>query len=396
MKVAFVTPEFITEKENFDGGLANYLNRLTIGLVDAGHSPHVFVSAEKDETFNYMGVTVHRVAIAPQTKLFKLKHFKYRNFDGIMKFLNAAWQLKRAVEIAHLQENFDIVQYSSYGLTAYYRSWMIPGIVRISSWERLFREADSSIAATPAQLALEELELQTIKNGDKIFAPSAHTSKRLEQEIKREIKVIPSAFELPKTELNNEIFEQKLFGKKYLLFWGSIRELKGAHLIGEILPELLEKHPDLHFVFVGKSFGLWERMFPNFASVKERVHYLGKLNQSELYPIIKNAYAAVLPSLFDNFPNACLEGMGLGQIVIGTRGVAFDEIIVDNQNGILVEKGSKDSLLEGIERVLALSATEHTAMKQAALTTIKDYSLSKLLPPLLDYYQETIRQFKAK
>lgn len=396
MKVAFITPEFITEKENFDGGLANYLNRLTQGLVDAGHTSHVFVPAKQNETFDYMGVTVHRVAIAPQTMLFKLKHFKYRNYAGIMKFLNIAWQLKEAVETKHLKENFDIVQYSSYGLTSYYRSWLLPAVVRISSWERLFREADASISSSNEQLALEELELQTIKNGDAVFAPSIHTANRIKQEIKTEVKVIPSPFELPKTELNEEIFKNKLTGKKYLLFWGSIRELKGAHLIGEILPELLTKHPDLHFVFVGKNFGLWERMSPNFESVKDRVHYLGKLTQSELYPIIKNAYAAILPSLFDNFPNVCLEGMGLGQIVIGTRGVAFDEIIVDNKNGILVEKNSKDSLLKGAERVLSLTPAEYSSMKQAALTTIKDYSLSKLLPPLLDYYQETIRQFKAK
>ncbi len=63
LRIAFATPEYVTEK-HFDGGLANYVNRVARSLVQLGHDVHVVtLSLEDENQFDYDGVMVHRVML---------------------------------------------------------------------------------------------------------------------------------------------------------------------------------------------------------------------------------------------------------------------------------------------------------------------------------------------
>ena len=64
MRVAFLTPEYVTEE--FGGGLANYTFRTARGLVARGHDVHVFTLSKTtahDDTQEHDGIVVHRVAL---------------------------------------------------------------------------------------------------------------------------------------------------------------------------------------------------------------------------------------------------------------------------------------------------------------------------------------------
>ena len=63
LRIAFATPEFVTEK-HFDGGLANYVNRVSKILADLGHDVHVVTLSHEDEAeFEHDGVMVHRLTL---------------------------------------------------------------------------------------------------------------------------------------------------------------------------------------------------------------------------------------------------------------------------------------------------------------------------------------------
>src|SRR5688572_17868938 len=63
LRIAFATPEFVTER-HFDGGIANYLNRVSRMLAEAGHEVHVVtLSSEDGAEFEHGGVMVHRVML---------------------------------------------------------------------------------------------------------------------------------------------------------------------------------------------------------------------------------------------------------------------------------------------------------------------------------------------
>jgi glycosyltransferase involved in cell wall biosynthesis len=90
-------------------------------------------------------------------------------------------------------------------------------------------------------------------------------------------------------------------------------------------------------------------MFVPSVVLAERLIVLERMPHRQLYPVIAGAHLVVLPSLIENLPNACLEAMGLGKVVIGTSGTGFDELISEERRDFLfrlttLKAGRKDHL----------------------------------------------------
>jgi hypothetical protein len=63
LRIAFLTSEFISELSD-EGGLGNYLNRITQTLKDLGHTPEVFVTSNAEPSLiDFNGVRVERVVL---------------------------------------------------------------------------------------------------------------------------------------------------------------------------------------------------------------------------------------------------------------------------------------------------------------------------------------------
>ncbi len=153
---------------------------------------------------------------------------------------------------------------------------------------------------------------------------------------------------------DEKLFEEKLKNQKYILSFGTVKILKGAKLIGDSIYQVLSVCPDLVWVFAGSEFP-WKDGEGNIVSPKEyireqareymdRVIFLGKLNQEELFPIVRHALFCVMPSRIDNLPNTCIEAMALGKVVIGTTGASFEQLI---DNGSFWRRGMKMSKFFG-------------------------------------------------
>lgn len=390
MKIAFVTPEFITEPATFDGGLANYLYRISLALVKLNHTPHVFVGSDRDEVFDKEGIIVHRVKPEPVGILADIK----TKVLGQSTPLSSMWlqmgrTLNKRLEEVHLAEHFDIVQHASYGAMGYHRSYQVPSVTRLSSYEPLFRAAKGITDPSADERAVENNEKVSLKRADAVFGPSKLTAETVEREIGISVKVIESPFILDTQNLDESVYQERLIGKKYLLFWGTLSRLKGIRVLAEILPELLAAHPDLHFVFVGKAE---PGIFNYLPKDHNQVIYLERLPHTQLYPIIKNAYAAVLPSLYDNFPNTCIEGMAFGRVVIGTRGASFDQLISDGESGILCEKDDPQSLKQAIERALSFNDSQRQEIGEKAMKRIELLKPETIVEQLINFYSEVINK----
>jgi len=61
----------------------------------------------------------------------------------------------------------------------------------------------------------------------------------------------------------------------------------------------------------------------------------------------------VLPSLWENLANTCLETMALGRPVLATNGSGFEEVLTDGLNGILVPPGDSVALARAACAALA-------------------------------------------
>jgi len=357
VRVAFISPEFVTES-NYDGGLANYLHRAGVSLARLGHEPHVIVASDREESFDFDGIRVHRVDVRPKG-LHALAHRILQRYRPVLSILRQSHRLNRRLRQLHAKHPFVLAQYTSYRATALFRPRAIPAVVRLSSleplWDRAYEREHGRMGSGRLTAFLEA---RSIARGGLLISPSHLLADAAEKATGRPVRVVESPFVPYGGELDPTIYREHLSTRRYALFFGTVGLLKGIKCLAEILEPLFENHKDLYFVFVGKEGryrgrSMLEYVREQAGEYRDRVLHFDRMPQASLRPIIEHAEAVVLPSRIDNLPNACIEAMSLGKIVVGTRGASFDQLIDDGVSGFLCEIDDRRNLLAVVERALA-------------------------------------------
>ena len=388
MRIAFATPEFVTE-DHFDGGLSNYINRVSNALAQLGHDVHVItLSTKNDDAFDHEGVMVHRVL--PKRGWYRFNRLTGSSLTTTLHWLNFSTQTYRKLKQLHRRQPFHLIQYPNYSSCGLFSIPLLRAahVVRASSHQSelndaagVKRDVDSTVAGL-----LESLQYKLTRN---IHAPSLAIQQTL-----RDARLLRTPFYLETRTLDSAVYDRFLHDKKYALFFGRFQLHKGFHVLARALPRFLSECPDAHVALVGRdmetplasSMAAFARAQCN--GFGERLIIVEKLPHSQLYPVIAGARLVVLPSLIDNLPNACLEAMGLGKVVIGTQGASFEELITDGVNGFLIPPDDPEALADKMiaawtdERVVKMSA----AAKEKAL----EFAPEKTIPSLLNYYSEVL------
>ncbi len=396
MRIAFVTGEYVTES-NFDGGLSNYVHRVALSLKSLGHEPIVVVASDRDECFVHKGITVYRVDISLTIAIKALICLSMLALNMTINLIYTGRALNRKVAEIHRENPLDVLQYTHLGGGALFKTINIPSIVRLSSYTPLCREQGGYEFAHPLQTMQQEfIEKLALKRADAVFGPCVIIDRIVAQVIGREVTLIESPFILDTTELDASVYQERLAGSEYLLFFGSLSVLKGLVTIAAMLHTLLQRHPRLKFVLVGKQNAdykgapMMEYLWHQAKEDRDRVIYLGQLRHEQLYPIIANAKAVVLPSRVDNFPNTCLEAMAHKRVVIGTHGTSFEQLLVDGESGYLCDIGDPESLLAAVEKALALTDEERCRMGERAAARINELRPELIVRQLIDFYNSVI------
>lgn len=394
LRIAFATPEYVTE-DHFDGGLSNYLNRTCKLLADRGHDVHVVTLSRKDEqVFNHEGVMVHRVMLKPSWHI--VNRVTRYSLTTTLHWLNFSAQAFRKLKQLHRQQPFHLIQYPNY---SYCGLLSIPllrtaHVVRASSNQAALHDAagikrNFDIAVTER---LESLQYKMTRN---VFAPSVATQKMLADKLSMpSARLIRTPFYIESSEWDTSVYDRFLHSKKYALYFGRFQLHKGIQTLAQALPRFLNQCRDAHVALVGRDMetSLASSM-AGFARAQcgpaaSRLIVIENLPHSQLYPVINGARLVVLPSLVDNLPNACLEAMGLGKVVIGTDGASFDELITDGANGFLVPPNNPAALAEKL--ISAWTAPNLAALSEAAKQRMQEFAPEKTVASLLRYYTEVL------
>ena len=404
MRIAFTTAEYVTES-NFDGGLANYIHRIALSLLKMGHEPIVLVASSRDESFLHQGIQIHRVKI-------KSGDGKRIIVENLMRIAERFLNLKRSVELfrmakslnnkidqIHQEKKIDIIQYSHLGGFSLLKNINVPSVIRLSSYTPLCRKQGGYDCDTPFQIKQQEfIEKLALKKADAVFGPSRLIASLVEKDLDIKVEIIESPFIFDIKEPDDTVYLQKLKGKKYLLYFGTLNFMKGVVTIADMLHELLGRHPDIHFVLVGKEQKggykgqtLMEYIKSRAKEYSDRVVYLGQMHHEQLYPVIENSMAVVLPSRIDNFPNTCIEAMAHRKVVIGTYGTSFEQLLRDGESGFLCTIGDSKSLLDTIEKMLGLSNDKRTSIGNEAYKRIEDLHPEKITRKLVGFYEKSIK-----
>ena len=127
----------------------------------------------------------------------------------------------------------------------------------------------------------------------------------------------------------------------YYVYAGRLSQEKGlADLIG-VFREL----PNAKVKIVGT--GPMEENLKQLVKVQNinNIEFLGYKQKEELFEIIRNCRAVVVPSVWlDNYPYSVLEAQALGKAVIGSKRGGIGEMVLHEQNGYLYEPESQNDL----------------------------------------------------
>lgn len=395
MHIAYITSEFVTER--LHGGLATYLDNITTIMAHHGHKVTVITLSEQEGRFHYNNIEVVRVLAVDVNAVDSPER-------GFCMIYNS-WKLHYALCKENRRQKFDIVQVANLQAVGFFKSRKIPTVVRASSDSSLWRNA-GKVMFDYHQALLEKtwedyLELWCVKRADAAFAPSRFCASVIEKRCRRKIEVIESPYMDKKQEMDDRIYREKLINKKYLLFNSSLSRLKGTHVGIEATEQLLRKYPDLYMVYAGYDYGLSQKegstqklsliLERQNKKYRGRVLYLEHLSHRELFPIIKYALACVLPSRVDNLPNSCIEAMALGNIVIGTYGASFEQLIRNKENGLLIERDSPAAFIKAVDWLMNLPESGRAEMRKNASDIVRRLSPENVYDEMMAFYQKVLK-----
>lgn len=401
MHIVFVTYEFVTEK--IVGGLGNYLANISSILAENNHNVTILMISNHNKRIewkkNVIVETIQYTYCSQKNLLFEYIDYIYHsNFSNDYYRSDA---INRKIQELDKIKKIDIVQYCGDDLSIWKRRKEIPSVIRLSSfgvWIRYASIPGSDLNDYSWLNCIQsKMFIKSLKFADAVYGPSKCVVDFIKK--KNPLQKI-SVIESPCLFTDREVgqIDEILAGKKYFLFFGRLIVFKGIEVIEDAIFEILKDNPDKYFVFVGADFEYrLKNIFRNAGEYKDRIIYMGEIkDRKKISAVIKNAYACVLPSRADNLPNTCIEAMALGKIVIGTYGASYDQLIVDRQNGLLIQRDNPDELIEAIRYLNGLTEEQRNIMGERAIQRTEMMSPDRIYNQVIRFYEDVIERKKRK
>jgi glycogen synthase len=364
------------------GGIGTYTWYHARALARLGHDVHVVAGLRRRSPLSTLergGITVHRYR--PGGRVMEMARGLGRmKLWWTQQRLENGWSMYRALKALGLRYRFDLLEMPECGAEGFLLNSFagVPTVVRFHSPAQLImpfydvRQADVK--------ACSWLERRAIRNATALTACSGFLANeaRVKMGIRAPIDVIPNGIDLQLFDQERSLEVTERYGlpanKIKIFFAGRMERRKGIHLCGEIAAAILREH-DVAFVFAGEDlFGyMSETLLPALRNqqLKGSVHYLGKLDLTEIRSLLRATDIFLLPSLWENMPYSCLEAMAAGRAIVAARQGGVPELIDHGSNGLLANSEEPGSFIEQL-RTLLTDDSLRCRLGRAARRTVEE------------------------
>ncbi|MEC9373249.1 MAG: glycosyltransferase family 4 protein [Planctomycetota bacterium] len=359
MRIALVSREY---PPFFGGGIGSYARHIAPALAEAGHEVHV-VTQTFDETHPRFAVEGHAGRLMVHRAPCPGDPAGWTSLT--MRFATLA---SRIVARLAREKRIDVVEFAECEgagavLTALRAAGCpigAPTVVHLHTpTEMLFRLGSIHDKTLTAPLAAYLLsERISIRMCDHICAPSAFIAKwaREHYELPTLPTVIPYAIEgvppLSPPAARNRV-----------LYVGRIEPRKGVEPLLLAWTHIAERHPAWTLRLVGRDTSTAQdgrsmrayvsSLIPE--SLRSRVEFVDALPPESLHREYAEASICVIPSLWENFPNTCIEALSHARpVVVSDRG-GMMEMVGDTDAGLSFASGDHIDLGRTLDRMMSES-----------------------------------------
>ncbi len=226
--------------------------------------------------------------------------------------------------------------------------------------------------------------------GDQIRAPEGH------------VAVIPNGVDTNRFDPDKTPapYKQTWFGRDDITLVGTVGRVhpnKGHLELADAAARLLKTNPNTRFAIIGEPPPGFEDYG---AELRQKITDTGMGDQflvtnipsSEIPKAIASFDITVLPSYLESLSYVMLESMAMKTPVISSRVGGHGELIESGRNGILIEAGDVDALVQSLESLIGDPTLRHQIGLAGHETMMARYSVDSMVARTIEVYEEAIAQ----
>ncbi len=198
-----------------------------------------------------------------------------------------------------------------------------------------------------------------------------------------------------------KILEQyKIEKNKYFLYIGTLQPRKNLIRLIEAFARAINNETMKQFnnlVIVGKKGWLYQEIFEKVESLglEKNVIFTGYVEEKEKNAFLENAFALILPSLYEGFGIPVLEAMQLGCPVIVSQNSSLPELV--GKGGLYIDNPlSVDSIYKALLKMVKLDNKTRKELINRALKQAKKFSWPKVAKEILEVLCFTLKLNQAR
>jgi glycosyltransferase involved in cell wall biosynthesis len=176
--------------------------------------------------------------------------------------------------------------------------------------------------------------------------------------------------------------------KNYILFAGSINEMKGVFDLLIAFSKICKKHPSWELLIAGN--GNIKKLYELVESldIAGQIKILGWIMGKEKEKVFKSTSIFCLPSYNEGFPMAVLDAWAYGIPVVTTPVGGLPDVIKHGINAMVFNPGDIENLASNLE-LLILNKNLRKDLSRASLTLIQEtFNINTILKQLDILYNE--------
>ena len=241
------------------------------------------------------------------------------------------------------------------------------------------------------------ITIRVLKRTDHITATSSFLKAEVEKllpSVKNKISIIPFGVNIPESSEDNAEAEESTAIK--ICFIKNHRPIYGADILIKAMAEVKKLIPDIKLSLTGAENSQTPRLkiLTDELGLSDNIQFVGHINHSEIYSLIKKHDFMVMPSRAESFGVAALESSACGRAVVAANVGGVPEVVIDRKTGILVEPDNPGTLAKAIIE-LAENRDRCRDMGRAGYDFVKEnFDWEKSLETMSELYDRLIYESK--
>lgn len=154
----------------------------------------------------------------------------------------------------------------------------------------------------------------------------------------RRFEIIPPGINTEKFAVpQNNPFKKQSINGTILLSVSRISKSKGIQDIIRAMPSIIKSVPDSQLVIIGEDFGYTKNLqsISTQSKVSDRVHFLGKVSDTDLIGAYQHADVFIHTSHYEAFGIVLAEAMAAGKPIVARNSTAIPEVVPHSKAGLL-------------------------------------------------------------